>query len=289
MQCRICQYELPQGVTLCPNCGTQDALPNQGIPPEYPTPPPAPYTPYPTTDYGASAPPPPASSYPAYGAPANPYEVPQNQYSAPATSYPMPQAGQYGAPPVYAQAPQQPKSNRGCVIAAVIVITLFVLIVGGIATAGYIAYNAAHNAVTSITSQFGTTTAQPTTGTTNTNVPDPSQIDSNAASMIISAQSSSGIDSNFLPTDSQSSFNVGDTVYVTFKTAGNTGYIMSKWFQNGQDVADSSPIADTSGQTAGYFNHAFSASGSAVVGLYWCTQADCSDAALAQVVNVNVS
>lgn len=307
MQCRICQYELPQNVTFCPNCGTPDALPNQGVAPTvfaptpnqeapaaYPTPPPEPpsYVPYPTTNYGESAPPPPppiATPYPSYDTPPTPYGTPQ---------YGAPQQNLYGAPmPMYAQPQPQKGSNRGCIIAVVVVVSLFVLIVGGIAAAGAIAYNTTHNALATVNAQSASAQATfasdqtpiPTTNPNLLNGPNPSQIDANAATMVISAQSSSGIDSNYAPTDSQSAFATGDTVYVTFTTAGKTGYVMSKWFLNGQDDADSTPVADTNGQTAGYFSHSFSTSGTAVVGIYWCTQSDCSDAALAQIVNVTIS
>jgi hypothetical protein len=283
MQCRICQYELPQNVTFCPNCGTQDLSSNQEVPAAYPTP--QPYTPYPAAaNYSESAPPPPP--------PMNPY-----------TPYGMPQQAPYAAPmPMYAQPqPQQPKSNRGAIIAVVTVLIVLALIGGGIVITSVTAYNNTKNAVNALSTQSALAqatlasnlTALPTVGSTATssssNAPDSSQIDTNAATMIISAQSSSGIDSNYLPIDSKAAFTAGDTVYVTFETAGSTGYIMSKWFLDDQDVADSNPVADTDGNTAGYFSHAFSASGNGIVGIYWCTQADCSDAALAQVVNVTVS
>lgn len=287
MQCQICHAELPPTVTLCPHCGTQNSLPNQGIAPTvlasspdaaYPTPPPAQqsYTPYPTTSYGGSAPPPPppVTPYPAYPTPSAPY----------------------GAPPMYAQ-PQPPKSNRGCITAIVVTVVLLLIVIGGSIATIAIAYNAGHNALSTINAQATAAqatftsdlTAVPTSGNTNSNVPDPSQIDSNAATMVLSAQSSSGIDNNDKPIDSQTTFTAGTSVYVTFTTAGNTGYVMSKWFLNGQDDVDSQPIADTNGQTEGYFSHAFANSGSAVIGIYWCTQANCSDAALAQIVNVTIS
>lgn len=279
---------------------TMAATPNQGMPAAYPTIPPAPqaYTPYPVTNYGESAPPPPpVNPYSAYGAPQTSYNTPQQvQYNVP------PQQVPYGAPtPMYVPLqPQQPKSNRNVIIGVITGIVVFLLIISGVTIASI---NASHNATNNFVNTLATQsaeaqatlasnlTAQPTTGNTNnsSSAPDPSQIDANASTMILSAQSSSGIDSSDLPLDSQASFTAGTTVYVTFKTAGNTGYIMSKWFLNGQDEADSNPVADTGGQTNGYFSHSFSASGNGVVGIYWCTQSDCSDAALAQIVNVTVS
>ncbi len=329
MQCQTCQSDLPPNTTFCTNCGASVGspsspnqgvaptmfaappqpgiaptmfapTPNQGMPASYPTlpPEPQPYTPYPSTNYGESAPPPP---------PVNPYTVPpvpapygapqQGQYSAPQVPYGAPQQGQYGAPqPMYVQ-PQKPKGNRGCLIAVVIVLVLFVLIVGGVSAAGYYVYRQASNAVATVGSNVQTAvptidaSLSATPNTTNTSsVPDTSQIDATAAANIPSAQTSGSIDSNFLPTDIKSNFNTGDTVNITFTLAGNAGYAMTKIYLNGQfHVQSPTPLTVKSGYTNGAFPFTPSTAGPYVAGIYWCTASDCSDAALAQIVNFTVS
>lgn len=302
MQCLNCQSELPPGGTFCTNCGTPvtpasgvaptmlASSPNQGFSAPDPTPIPSAYPPYPPTNYGEAAPPPPPGSYApppqSYSAPAQPYGVPQTPYGAP-------QAGQYGAPPVYAQ--PQPKSNRGCVTALVIVLVLVVLVVGGVIAGTYYVFNRASNAVSTVSS--GIQTAVPTInasqtetpGTTNTgNAPNASQIDANAARMIFKVQTSSGVN-DVSPVDSKASFHTGDKIYVTFRTTGAKGYILAKWYLDGQHAFDNDVLPNQGGEQAGYVAGYFNLGGTAVIGLYWCTQSDCSDAALAQVATVSVS
>lgn len=310
MQCRNCQYDLPAGVAFCPNCGTPipasggtpfpptmlGSAPNQEIAPTiaasgpgqaFPPPPPGNQYAPPPTNYGENAPPPPSSFA------ANPYTAPQPapydpNYAQPA---PYPMAGTY--PPQQFVPPPQKKKANGCVIALIIVLVVVVLGVGGVIAAGAFVLNKANNAVATTTSDFKTAVPTisseltPTAGTGS--APSSSQIDATAATMITSHQTTSGIDSDYLPVDSQSTFDTGDKVYVTFKTAGHDGYIISKWYLDGDEVLESSVVQDDDGNTNGYFSGTFEDSGSAVIGLYWCTKSDCSDAALAQVASVTIS
>lgn len=291
MQCQNCHYELPVGGPFCTNCGTPvtpspgiaptmlASSPNQGIP-----------APYPPTNYGEVAPPPPPGSY----TPPQPYAAPPQPYSVPPqTPYGAPQAGQYGAPPpMYAQQP--PKSNRGCVTALIIVLVLVVLVVGGVVAATAYVFNKASHAVATVSSSVQT--AVPTinaslSATPNTNTgsaPTASQIDPNAATRIFGTQTSSGVN-DVSPVDTQTTFHTGDKIYVTFKTTGAKGYILAKWYLDGEYAFANDVLSNQDGERAGYVAGYFNLSGTAVIGLYWCTQSDCSDAALAQVVTATVS
>ena len=341
MKCRVCQAELAAGAPFCTNCGTpvqsnpygnpaSPSSPNQGIAPTMlassTPPPPDPYV-QPANPYNA----PPANPYGMpptnYGAgtqqPANPYSMPPaSPYGTPPPAY-DPNTGGYGTPPPaydpntggygggapYGQppfVPQQPKkSNRGCVIAAVIVIVLFVLIVGGtIAGIAYTASKVSQTVSSAVTNLDATATADtatansfgstptgstPTTSTSGS-VPVASQIDPTAQSNITSAQTSHGVDTNFKPTNVTSTFTSGQTVDIAVTFAGNAGFAKVKIYLNGTfDTQSSSPLTIHSTDATGDFPFTSVNTGSFVAGIYWCQQADCSDAALAQVVNFTIS
>lgn len=336
MKCQVCQYDVPGGVAFCPNCGTpvssdaygrppQASSPNQGVAPTVlasssppvpdpygaPPPPPSPYGTPPSGPYGAS---PPSSS--PYGTPPTAYGAPSpssSPYGTPPVPAYDPNAAGFGAGAPYMQPqfvpPPRPKSsNRGCIIAVVIVLSLFVLIVGGIVAAvAYIGNQAAHSlsnlnatataglaTVNADLTPTGTTpTATTSTGTTPVagSVPSASQIDPNASANITGAQTSSGMDANYKPTHVTSSFTVGQTVYITYTLAGKPGYLIEKRYSSDGTLAGqtTSPLAVRSGDSNGYVRFTATTAGSFVAGLYWCQQADCSDAALAQVVNYTVS
>ena len=308
MQCRTCQYEVPQNMAFCPNCGSPAASPapptpggiaptvlasspNQGMPASYPTYPPQPAAQQPyTPNYAESAPPPPVNMYitpSPYGAPqaAPPpqYGVPQQgQYGAPPV-YGVPQQGQYGTPPPMYGQPRPPKKTSGWV--SLLVFVLLVAIIAGGAALFDKFNNSNHpSSPTSITSNI-----TPTTGT-NGDTPDVTQIKPSAAANITAAQSAGAVDSHYRPTDTKSSFTTGDTVYITMTLAGNSGYATMKVYRDSQfDIQSDSPLALNSGDTSGAFSLTVNNPGQFVVGLYWCTHSDCSDAALAKVVNFDVS
>ncbi|MGH2480670.1 MAG: zinc-ribbon domain-containing protein [Ktedonobacteraceae bacterium] len=273
--------------------------PNQGMPASYPTYPPQPAAqpPY-TPNYAESAPPPPAPQpyMPvSYGESAPPLPIAQ-PYGAAAPPYGVPPQAPYGAPPMYMPQPQlqQPKRNNGCVIALVIVLVLFVLGVGGVVASVSFFHNQANNAQATLNAAQGTLTSDltpiATTGSGNSNVPDATQINSTAAANITGAQSAGAVDSNNQPTDTKSSFTTGDTVYITMTLAGNSGYATMKVYRDSQfDIQSNSPLTLNSGDTNGAFSITVNNPGQFVVGLYWCTRSDCSDAALAKVVNFDVS
>lgn len=305
MQCRTCLYEVPAGVAFCPNCGTPTAAnagtpppltppmfassPNQEIPPtiaaQVPGQPVPPYAPPPPTNYGESAPPPPPV------APVNPYAAPpQPSYNPMYTAQSQYAPGTY--PPQFVQ-PQPAKKNNGCVIALIIVLVILVLLVGGGVAAGVYIFHGASNAVATTTANYQTAVPTfssdltPTEGTGS--APTTSQIDASAAQMITGYQAASALTSDNGPANSQTTFNAGDKIYVTFKTSGQAGYAEAKWYLDGEYGFSSDPLQLTSDNDGGYFAGYFNYSGTAVIGLYWCTQSDCSDAALAQVVTVTVS
>jgi hypothetical protein len=298
MQCQTCRDELPVGVAFCPNCGTPAPVPpfpSQGVAPTVlasspnqplPGEPANPYAPPPPTNYGGNVPPPPPPG--SYAPQPTPYD-PSSPYGTPGSQFPYgaQQSAPYGAPGTYLPpqqfVPQPPQKKSNSYIIALVVGLVVVVIIGGIIAA---VVSASHNG--SNTAASASPTAVATTPASTGGVPNASQVDSTAASMIINHQVSSGVDSNNQPIDSQTTFNTGATIYVTFETAGQDGYILAKWYIGSQHAFDSDLLHDTSGNTIGYVSGYFNISGSAVIGLYWCTQSDCSDAALAQVATATV-
>lgn len=298
MKCQACQNDLSAGATFCTNCGTpvpshsygspaSASSPNQGIAPTLlasSTPPPNPYEP-------------PASPY---GQPPNPYVMPSTSYGAGAPPAYNPNAGASFVQPQYMPQQSQKKSPNGCVIAVIIVVSLFVLIVGGIVTAGTILVNkTSQNLNSTLTSFQATATAgmatvnaleTPTTGTSS-GLPSASQIDPNASANLSNAQTASSVDSKDRPTLLASSFNQQAMIYITYTFSGKAGYLMERTY----DASDGTLVKKTatphfiqSGQHNGVLSFSADVVGSYITGLYWCQQSDCSDAALAQVVSFTV-
>lgn len=298
-------YPAPTVFASPPNSGVPPTMfassPNQEVPPTVaasapgqPVPPSNPYG-TPPTNYGDSAPPPPPMN-PYSTPPATPYNVPPQ-----GPSYP-PSQGQYNAPGTFVPpqqfVPQQPKKNNGCVIAVIIVLVLVLLIGGGIATAFAIFVNRAGNVIATAGTNLQTaiptinselTPEATTPATTNTgNAPTADQIDAAAAQQILSTQLASGVNDDLEPLDNKTSFAPGDKIYLTFTTAGHNGYILAKWYLDGQHGFDNDILQDSDGNTVGYVAGYFNLKGNVVIGLYWCSKVDCSDAALAKVANATV-
>jgi hypothetical protein len=311
MQCSTCGFMLPAGAPFCTNCGAK--MYNQGNPgnqpagssqveptiaasspyeatPMNPSPnqqavPPTVYgAPYGTPQqysYEAPPPPPPANAYGAQP-PSNPYGAP---YAAPPGSY---------VPPVQ-QPPTRPKGpNVGLIIG---IIVLLLLVVSG----GYLAIHAATSGSKTNTATPTATTAQSTpttaitptpivTPTTGETVPTGALIDPAAAVIITKAQTASAIDSNDLPTTLTSSFNASQNVYVTFNltTNGQSGYTEAKLFSNTTYVGNKI-LTIQSNFDHGYFTVTLNQAATGTVGLYWCTQSNCSDAKLATFVVFTVT
>jgi hypothetical protein len=127
----------------------------------------------------------------------------------------------------------------------------------------------------------------PTTGET---VPSTALIDPAAAAIITKAQTASAIDSNDLPTTLTSSFNASQNVYVTFNltTNGQSGYTEAQLFSNTTYVGNKI-LTIQSNFDHGYFTVTLNQAATGTVGLYWCTQSNCSDAKLATLVTFTVA
>jgi zinc ribbon protein len=273
MQCRSCGAPLRSGSTFCTNCGAATPYNISGAqpagPPQYqPIDPSSPAYNSPQAQatpqsgiapgvYGA-----PSYGMPqeqAYGTPPpNPYGTPVSPgaYAAPPPP-PTPYGGQYApAPGSFIPPPDQPPRRQGPNVGLIIgIVALVVLLVAG----GIIALLATRN--------------NPQTNTIITN-----------------PQSASAVDSNNLPTSVTSNFRIGQTVYVTFhlNTNKQAGYVQAKLYSNttyvGNKILTVQPDYDH-----GYFSVQLYTAATGKVELYWCTQSNCSDAKLANVVTFTVS
>jgi hypothetical protein len=311
MNCTSCGNPLAPGVAFCSVCGaptpyntsgqgsasqqdpTEASSPygsQQSYPPLPPTvaaspdnfpPPPAqnPYGNY--TNYGGSSQPP----YNPYGAtppvygenppqppPANPVGAAPYYGQSAMPGYPPMQPGTYGAPP-------KKRSKVGLIIG--ISVLALVLLCGGVLFA---AVQLGKGAVTKVKSSIATATVA------ISNVPANSDAVPAAKKILFGTQTSSTVDTNYEPTGVTTTFAVGKDVDLTFQvnSAGKNGYIEVKWYEDGQEVA--SDILKHSAQNDhGYFGQPFASAGSAAAALYWCTQSNCSDAQLAQVVSFTIT
>ncbi len=282
MNCTSCGANLTLGVAICPLCGTPAPYNTNsaGGPPQID---PA----IAASPYGGT-PPPPSTVYgtPSYGAPPPPnrYEAPpppqQNFYRTPPPPHQSgyvasPQQGGYVAPPpqqggmyTYGTPPPPKRRSRLGLILGIIALVL-VVACAGISFAVYQGLK-----------QTGNTIVSPSGQTIN----------ATAAAIITSPQTSSAIDNNLAPTKPTTTFTAGQDVYVTFNISSNgqDGYIEAKWYQNGQHLS-TRQLHHSASNDAGYFSRTFANSGDGVAELYWCTKADCSDEALAQVVKFTVA
>ncbi len=113
-----------------------------------------------------------------------------------------------------------------------------------------------------------------------------------AATIILKdAQTSSDIDNTLAPKQITKTFMANQRVYVTFTiTSGKQdGSIEAKWYENGQVVA-TTILPHIHENTRGMFSNMYiTATSDGAVELYWCTQPDCKNAQLAQVVHFVVT
>ncbi|MBE3558334.1 MAG: hypothetical protein IMW89_03810 [Ktedonobacteraceae bacterium] len=111
-----------------------------------------------------------------------------------------------------------------------------------------------------------------------------------AAAIISNVKSSSAIDKDYQPTRVTASFAPGQTVYVTFTidSKKQAGYIHIKWYGDNRLLADDQLTHDPQNNVA-YFGISYDKAMSGAAELYWCTQASCNDAQLAQVVKFTVT
>jgi cytoskeletal protein RodZ len=308
MNCQTCGAPLPTGAQVCPNCGaaTPYNSPYYGgssqVDPTVISNPSNPYGGTPPTVYGSSP-----NNYGTPSSPQNPYEAPPpppNQYGAPQQNaygtpvapqqypYNPQQPGGFGGPP---QAPKR-RSRLGLIIGIVVLVIVVLIIVIVLATRP--SNPTANNGTPTTTTQSTATTAPttaPTTGitpTTSTGTsPSGNAIDSTAAGIVSHLQTASAIDSNYDPTTLSDTFNVNQTVYVTYNLnmGGGTGYVEVKWYVAGQFGKSKIFNANNPGYTHGYFSETYNVPTQGEAELYWCTQSDCSDEALAGYVNFTIS
>lgn len=114
---------------------------------------------------------------------------------------------------------------------------------------------------------------------------------SSASTILKNAQTSSDIDNTLEPVQITRTFTANQKVYVTFTvTSGKQdGSIEAKWYAEGRVVA-STILHHTHENTHGVFSSIYiTATPDGAVELYWCTQLDCKDAQLAQVVHFVVT
>ncbi len=184
--------------------------------------------------------------------------------------------GGYGAVPA-----QQPKKrSRVGMIIGIVVGALLLLCIGGAILVSVIASQAGKVVSTTATKVAG-----------QTNSPSGKSVVPSAAAIISNPQTSDAVDSNFAPKHTTSTFTPNQKIYVTFDiNSGNQdGYIEAKWYADGQAVSTLS-FHHNHVNGAGYFSNAYTSSTkNGAVELYWCTQANCSDAQLAQVVHLTVT
>lgn len=309
MNCSSCGANLPPGAAVCPVCGTATPynVPGSG-PAQYdPTMPASPYgaPPRPSTAYGSppyGAPPPPQAANP-YGAgspPAYPYGAPPMQQGGYGMQAPPPQVQPYIQPPPPSLPPKR-RSRVGLVIGIVLLVLL--LACAGIA---FVVYQAGKSGIArveaTVTAVSGTVTASTNSTPTATNVtptvgqgtsPSGLPIDSTAAGIITNAKMSNGVDSKYYPTAVTNTFTTQQTPDVVFDlNLSQTGYVVAKWYYNGQfEFKNDILTLNNTSYDHGYFPSPdmYHSPGQGAVELYWCTQSNCSDEQLADVVNFTVT
>ncbi len=129
--------------------------------------------------------------------------------------------------------------------------------------------------------------ASATNITKQANTPSNNAIVPTASLILKHAQTSSDIDTTLAPTRLTKTFMANQKIYVTFTITSGTqdGSIEAKWYTNAQLVA-TSVLQHKHENTQGVFSNIYiTATPDGAVELYWCTQPDCKDAQLAQVVH----
>lgn len=219
---------------------------------------------------------------------AAPYGTPNAGYGyqqgGPAGTVPgMP--GGYGSFPQPVQ-PAKRRSRVGLIIG--IVILVLVLACGGL-FAVLAAIGSSKGTATTTTTKTATPATTNTPATSGV-VPTANQISPSAAAILTQGQTTSAVDSNYLPTKVTQNFTTKQTVYLTFQvnSQGNDGYISVKWYLNGQ-LLTSDKLPHSAKNDHGYFSLPYNEAGQGAAAMYWGTKADLSDAQLALVVNFNVS
>ena len=305
MNCTSCGSNLPTGATSCPLCG--NPTPYNVSPPSgsydptvaaspYGTPPPPSGIPsynnptaYGTPPYGASNLPNPPDPYGNQAS--NPYGGSQSYAPPPPpVQQPVYTPGQFGS---QMQGPQQKPKSKLPLILGIVGGVVLLLCIGACALFYTIGKNNTSTTTTGTATTTTDTTPAPTTGTTpatGTTGPSGLTVDPAAAAIITNVKSSSSIDSNYHPTNPTSTFNVNQTVYVTFNLhLQQKGYAQVKWYVDGTFGKDKILSLQDTTYTDAYFSETYLRAAKGAAEVYWCTQSDCSDAKLAAVVNFTVT
>jgi hypothetical protein len=303
MNCTSCGANLPAGAANCPVCGTPTpynvsapagsydptvvASPYGTPPPPSGTPPYSAPTGYGTPPYGAPNPADP------YGNPSpNPYEPNAYAPPPPVQQQPVYTPGQF-APQM--QGPQPKPKSRLPLILGIVGGVLLLLCIGACALFYTIGKNAS-NTTTTGTATTTTDTTPAATVTTNTTPassttgPSGQTVVPAAAAIITNVQTTSAIDNNYHPTNPTTTFNVKQTVYVTFNLKlPQPGYAEVKWYVDGSFGKSKILSLQDVNYTDAYFSETYLRPSNGSAELYWCTKADCSDAQLAAVANFTIT
>lgn len=280
MQCNRCGSMLPPGVPNCPYCANPTPYNVVAPPPNVPPPP---------TNYGQTPYPPPG--------PHAPYSQPP--YPSPAQQIP------YGQPMMVPMA--APPKRSGCSTAAIIVLILLLIVICGGSVLGgglYISKKNANATVTSMNDDATSTASEATYTTeltptafppyTESNSPSGANFSEAAQQVISSAQLANAIDSNYRPTELQSGFRGGQTIYLVYKwVQGNAGYVQTRWYYNGEMKDEvMSRYINQYAAGYGYMTNSFYAygnTGQGTIEVFWCQDANCKHGGLAWVRPFSVS
>lgn len=194
------------------------------------------------------------------------------------------------------------KPSSGCGIAAtvVLIVLLVVVLCAGSLFAGnlLISKNNASATVTSLNIDATSTADDATVSAELTPTPFPPYTESYSPSgadfseaaqeVITSAQLASEVDDSNRPTELQSTFRSGQTIYLVYNWAqGNTGYVQTRWYFNGESKGEG--MSKYIGQNAagyGYSTGTFYANGNTGQGtieVFWCQDADCTHGGLSWI------
>lgn len=111
-----------------------------------------------------------------------------------------------------------------------------------------------------------------------------------AAALITHPQTAYKIDNNYAPQHTTQTFTARQKIYLTFEINApkQKGYVQIRWYKNSKRTDTDSFFHDPV-NLKGYFSTSYNTSAQGAAELYWCTQANCRDAQLAQVLHFTVT
>jgi hypothetical protein len=181
---------------------------------------------------------------------------------------------------------QRKKSPVGWII-GVVVVVLVVACIGTAAFSGHIFSQLSSNPQP--TTQANTTTTN-NDNNNNQTAPSGQPINSTAAQIINNVQSASAI-ANFQPVANTvgSTFQVNQLIYVTFQAnPQSAGYAQVKFYLDNNALPQGQPL-QISSQINAYFSIKYYQAGQGAAELYWCTDKNCSNPELAQVIHFTIT